>query len=206
MESVGRAHRKMELFLMFKSYNYIYQNKQYISKYQLANEYNVTLQTVMHWLDQKIVLKKEVENLGLKHHPLNAAYRSMLKRCYSTTYRYYKRYGGRGIRVHRPWLENFQNFVNDMGPCPIKYELDRIDNNKNYTPENCRWVSHKENMQNSSTAKRWYVHGKKFNSCGDAATYFKTGRSTIREWVYGKIGKNGLHILPKKDCYTVNVY
>lgn len=71
-------------------------------------------------------------------------YSGMKARCYNRSHPRYKDWGGRGIRVCDRWLERvtgFLNFVEDMGPRPDTYTLDRINNDGNYTPDNCRWSS-----------------------------------------------------------------
>ena len=69
---------------------------------------------------------------------------AMRNRCNNPSHESYKRYGGRGI-IYDPSWNNFEQFLKDMGPKnDSKLELERIDNNKNYYKENCRWATHKE--------------------------------------------------------------
>lgn len=78
------------------------------------------------------------------------AWRSMLTRCYLKSSDNFQRYGGRGIKVCERWLK-FHNFLSDMGECPNGLTLDRIDNEGDYTPNNCHWVTHVRQCRNRST-------------------------------------------------------
>jgi len=80
------------------------------------------------------------------------AWRHMRTRCENPKYNGYKNYGGRGITICDRWL-CFDNFFQDMSPHPGEgYSLDRIDNDGNYEPSNCRWATRKQ--QSSNQAER----------------------------------------------------
>lgn len=70
-------------------------------------------------------------------------------RCNNPKTKCWKNYGGRGITICDRWLNNFDNFLEDMGKRPTPdHQIDRINNNGNYEPSNCRWVSQLQNARN----------------------------------------------------------
>lgn len=96
-----------------------------------------------------------------------AAWQSMKDRCFNPDNQDYGRYGGRGITVHPKWLD-YLAFFRDMGSRPSpKHSLDRINNDGNYEPGNCKWSTPREQCRNQEKTL-WLTH---------------EGRTlTLREW------------------------
>lgn len=89
---------------------------------------------------------------NINTHYLYATYAQMKQRCRNSKAPDYKYYGGRGVKICDRWLmrngEGFRNFLADMGDRPRSFTLDRIDNEGDYTPENCQWSD--RSTQNSN--------------------------------------------------------
>lgn len=81
------------------------------------------------------------------------SWRGIKDRCMNPKHIRYWDYGGRGIKVCDRWLESFENFLADMGmPPTARHSIDRIDNDKGYSPDNCRWATPKEQGRNQRRA------------------------------------------------------
>lgn len=100
----------------------------------------------------------------------------MKSRCYYHNDKRYKDYGGRGIKVCDRWRNSFTAFYEDMGKRPFPgAQIDRRDNDGNYEPGNCRWVSRAVNIQNQSTTKLTMEKAKKIRD------KYKVGDISLKE-------------------------
>jgi hypothetical protein len=90
-------------------------------------------------------------------------------RCLNPNAQDYKNYGGRGIKVCDRWATSFDNFFYDMGISPEGSSIDRIDNDGDYEPGNCRWADRKTQNNNTRSVPLYEVDGEKLSIAQIAA-------------------------------------
>lgn len=101
--------------------------------------------------------EKRVDGVPSNQHPLYQTWKDMRKRCLNPKCKSFENYGGRGIKVCDRW-SSFAKFVQDMGAKAEGHSLDRIDNNGDYSPSNCKWSTRQDQMSNKRT-NRWITYG-----------------------------------------------
>jgi hypothetical protein len=116
----------------------------------------------------------KVDGYSVMEHPNYRVWAAMKDRCNNKNIPQYRDWGGRGISYCERW-KHFANFCEDMGVKPEGLTLERIDNDGNYTPDNCKWATRHEQGQN----KRVY----KTNALGQNGTFKKKGRFIVaKNW------------------------
>lgn len=91
---------------------------------------------------------------GMSGSPVYKVWQAMKSRCYNPKNKHYKNYGKRGITVSARWLESFSNFFADMGERPFDgATLERADNSKGYSKDNCKWATRHEQMANTRASR-----------------------------------------------------
>ena len=131
--------------------------------------------------------------------PIYKAWWSMLDRCYNPKHKFYKDWGGRGIRVCAEWRESVLTFYQDMGPKPTpQHTLERVNNNGDYEPSNCRWATMAEQSRNRRN-NRILTHGGQTMCLTDLASQYGIHPTTLSQRI-----KRGWEIeralLTKPDC------
>lgn len=107
------------------------------------------------------------------------AWQSAKDRCYNPNHDFYPAYGGRGIVVCDRWLESFDNFLADMGEKPTpRHSIDRINNDGNYEPTNCRWATPLEQASHTRRNRNLTFNGETLH-CAEWARRTGLSRSLI---------------------------
>lgn len=135
-------------------------------------------------------------NDGRSKRPEYSVWCGMKQRCLNENAHHFCHYGGRGITIAPEWVDSFWRFLADIGPRPGKeFTLDRIDNDGNYEPGNCRWVKRKTQNRNSRSNRLLTFNGKTQSmsawaeevgiSYGTLKSRFRAGWTVERALTYG---------------------
>jgi hypothetical protein len=129
----------------------------------------------------------------------------MKERCLNTNFHAYPKYGGRGITICDRWMHSFENFLADMGSRPAGCSIDRIDNDGNYEPANCKWATRLEQSRNRSISytpeqdaliREAIARGYTFN---EMAAFVGKSRTSVSMRTYRLGLKSGRPPEPKKE-------
>jgi len=130
------------------------------SLYQFAAHHQLPYATVKYQMRQGKCAwpQRKFGGNNKKSHPLYSTWKGMRQRCNDPGTKAYTNYGKRGIRVCPEWSD-FWQFVTDMGPRPPGTTLDRVDNNGNYSAQNCRWSTVRDQSLNTRKTNMYpYVY------------------------------------------------
>lgn len=120
---------------------------------------------------------------GMRKTKVYSIWTSMKTRCYNPNSKFYHRYGGRGITVCDAWRDSFEVFYADMGEPPARMSLDRIDNNKGYSKDNCRWATQEQQHNNRDRTVR-IIDGEEHLTLREYAKKHSLNINTVRTQYY----------------------
>jgi len=143
---------------------------------------------------------------GISKHNLYYIWHNMMDRCYNEKCQSYYLYGGRGIKVYVEWHEA-KKFIKwgKINGWRKNLEIDRVNNNKGYFPDNCRFATRAQNAKNTRLSKRWYVNGKKYLSLRSAAKKLNLSTFTVWRWCDGGM-QHGRYYPPQNNCWSEKLY
>lgn len=122
---------------------------------------------------------------------------AMLRRCDDDRLPAYPNYGGRGIRVCPRWQESFLNFLEDMGEPPTdNHTIDRKDNEGDYEPGNCRWLTRQEQQRNKRT-NRWVEFRGRLMVQVECCELLGINANAFRNWIDKGLSADEVEIVVK---------
>lgn len=134
---------------------------------------------------------------------LKYTWKNIRQRCHNINHRDYHKYGARGIKVCERWRNSFEEFCKDIGNPPEgrNISIERIDNNKGYEPENCKWSNNKEQANNRRNTN-YFLYKGKLTKLTEICSYTGISYKTMRT----RIDKSGLNKYESIDHLTHGIY
>lgn len=192
MPGINRTGQKFGRWTFIKKVANIGHHTRWLCRCDCGNEKEVYTNAVTRGKSSSCgCLNREL--LGERHPhkykamPEYAIWNAMLGRCYRPKDLGYKNYGGRGIKVCKRWRDSFKNFIKDLGRRPnSSLTLERINNDRGYYPNNCKWATWEERMGNRRCNRKISVGGV-LMTLTDMAKKSGINRNTIasRHYLYG---------------------
>jgi len=129
------------------------------------------------------------------------AWKHIRDRCNRPKCKQYPRYGGRGISVYEKW-NDYEVFLSDMGRAPTpKHEIERIDNDGNYSPGNCKWATRKEQMNNMSRNHKIFAFSETKNLSEWCEIYNQSGTTVFNRLKRGLTPEKAIAEIPSPSNY-----
>lgn len=146
-------------------------------------------------------LRKRNTTHGMSRRPEYIVWKTMISRCENPRNDDFHNYGGRGISVCKEWRNDFARFLLDMGERPPGLTIERIDSNKGYQPDNCKWVPRSEQSRNRRCVRRIDVRGRLMTHreigemlgvpAGTVRAYFWRSNCSFEEFISSPRRKRG---------------
>ena len=108
-------------------------------------------------------MQRRREFHGMAHTGIYGLWCGIIARCYNPGFKQFNDYGGKGIKVCPEWRSSFKAFYRDMGDPPPKHTIHRIDNDGDYSPQNCEWVTRQEQARQKKATMLVDLDGEKIS-------------------------------------------
>lgn len=152
--------------------------------------------------------KDTVRTHGLSHTPEYAAWHSMMQRCFNVKDENFERYGLRGVTVCQSWRDpknGFPNFYADLGPRPgAEYSLERLDNDGDYEPANCKWATRVEQRRNRRGAGGEVTASRRFHLYRKTDVSGISGPGVVADGVMFPDGACAIHW--RSSLYSIEIF